>query len=267
MRKTIFFLFAVLIGQFAMADNNIDLVRDSPGLDPVCFPANQKRNGMLAVGASDRYDYQSDYSPTDTCIDIVAPSHRAYPYNSYNGTGIAGENLEMWSIDIPGEDGYNKWHLDQGDYFPPGSYLPYSETGTAHKDYTGYFGGTSHSCPVVAGVAALVLSMNPNLTPQNVCKILKTTADTIGGYTYVNGKSPQTGYGRVNAKNAVWSLCDTTSYVNQELYLDVEILTGCNIYMKDDFVYDATLRVRPRNSVIIEGEFYIDNGVLDIRHY
>lgn len=27
MRKTIFFLFAVLIGQFAMADNNIDLMQ------------------------------------------------------------------------------------------------------------------------------------------------------------------------------------------------------------------------------------------------
>ena len=34
MRKTIFFLFAVLIGQFAMADNNIDLVRNYPGPDP-----------------------------------------------------------------------------------------------------------------------------------------------------------------------------------------------------------------------------------------
>jgi len=34
MRKIIFFLFAVLIGQFVMADNNIDLVKDYPGLDP-----------------------------------------------------------------------------------------------------------------------------------------------------------------------------------------------------------------------------------------
>ena len=233
----------------------------------VCFPANHKMSGMLVVGASDRYDYQSDYSPTDTCIDIVAPSHRAYPYDSFYDTGIVGENLEMWSIDIPGDNGYNKWHLDQGDYFPPGSYLPYSETGTAHKDYTGRFGGTSHSCPVVAGVAALVLSMDPNLTPQNVCNILKTTADKIGGYNYVNGKSPQTGYGRVNAKNAVWLLCDTSSYVEQELYMDVDTLIGCDIYMKDDFIYDAILRVRHRNRVIIDGEFYIDNGTLDIRHY
>lgn len=119
---------------------------------------------MLTVGASDRYDYQADYSPTDSCIDIVAPSHRAYPFNPDYYNGIIGENLDMWTIDIPGDSGYNKWHSDQGDYFSDNSYLPFSETGTEFKDYTGRFGGTSHSCPVVAGVAALVLSVNPNLT-------------------------------------------------------------------------------------------------------
>ena len=68
-----------------------------------------------------------------------------------------------------------------------------------------------------------------------------------------------------NAKNAVWLLCDTTSYVNEDLYMDTEILTGCDIYMKDDFIYDAILRVRPKNSVTIDGEFYIENGILDIK--
>ena len=34
MKKTIIFLFAVLMEQFVMADNNIHLVRDSPGFDP-----------------------------------------------------------------------------------------------------------------------------------------------------------------------------------------------------------------------------------------
>ena len=34
MRKTIIFLISVLLGQFVIAKNNIDLVMDSPGLDP-----------------------------------------------------------------------------------------------------------------------------------------------------------------------------------------------------------------------------------------
>jgi len=231
------------------------------------YPANRNLSGMLTVGASDRYDYQADYSPTDSCIDIVAPSHRAYPFNPDYYNGIIGENLDMWTIDIPGDSGCNKWHSDQGDYFSVNSYLPFSETGTEFKDYTGRFGGTSHSCPVVAGVAALVLSVNPNLTPQTVCNVLTNTAEKVGGYAYNNGRCDEMGYGRVNAKDAVWMVCDTTFYDNQVLYNNVQPVTGCDIYMKDDYIYDATLRVRYRNRVTIEGEFYIDNGTLDIRHY
>ena len=34
MKKTILFLFAVLLGQFVMAENNIHLVRNHPGINP-----------------------------------------------------------------------------------------------------------------------------------------------------------------------------------------------------------------------------------------
>lgn len=34
MRKTFFMILAVLFGQLVMADNNIHLVKDTPGLDP-----------------------------------------------------------------------------------------------------------------------------------------------------------------------------------------------------------------------------------------
>lgn len=34
MRKTFFMILAVLFGQMVMADNNIHLVKDTPGLDP-----------------------------------------------------------------------------------------------------------------------------------------------------------------------------------------------------------------------------------------
>lgn len=232
----------------------------------VGFPANQSINGLLTIGASDRYDYQADYSPTDTCIDLVAPSHRAYPYNLQYYSGIVGENLDMWSLDIPGNSGYNPWPTDQGQDITPGTILP--NAGTNYLSYTGLFGGTSHSCPVVAGVAALVWSMNPNLTVYNVCQILKNTADKIGSYTYDNnGRSNQTGYGRVNAKNAVWMACDTTFFVNETVYHDLKIVTGCDIYMEDDFIYESTLKVRPRNSVIIEKDFEVINSVLDIRRY
>ena len=60
-------------------------------------------------------------------------------------------------------------------------------------------GGTSFSAPIVAGVAALVLSVNPNLTPTQVQDILKQSADDLGTV----GWDPSYGYGRVNASRAV----------------------------------------------------------------
>ena len=161
----------------------------------VSFPANVTVPNVITVGASDRNDHQANYSPTSNLIDIVAPSHRAYPNQ------IAGETYEMWSIDIPGNAGYNPWPA--GSYTPPaiGEVLP--DTGPDSLAYTARFGGTSHSCPVVAGVAALMLSVNPSLTPTQVFNILTNTADRVGGYTYTNGRSNQMGHGRVNARSAV----------------------------------------------------------------
>lgn len=64
--------------------------------------------------------------------------------------------------------------------------------------------GTSFACPIVAGVAALVLSANPELTSNEVKKILEETADKVGDASeYTRGHSPKFGHGRINAANAV----------------------------------------------------------------
>jgi len=68
--------------------------------------------------------------------------------------------------------------------------------------------GTSFSAPIVAGVAALVLSMNPSLSPAQATGILKQSADDRGPA----GWDPAYGYGRVNAARAVqsaWGVVDT----------------------------------------------------------
>ena len=73
-------------------------------------------------------------------------------------------------------------------------------------DYTAGFGGTSSACPLAAGVAALVLSVNPNLTWQQVKSVLEQSADKIdiAGAAYDTlGRSDKYGYGRVNARRAV----------------------------------------------------------------
>ncbi|WP_276359909.1 S8 family serine peptidase, partial [Daejeonella sp. H1SJ63] len=171
------------------------------------FPSNVNIAGVLTVGASDRNDLQANYSPTSNpasgnnqIIDIVAPSHRAYPNQ------IAGETFEVWTMDIPGNVGYNPWPSNIGNcqfVNPPfvGEQIP--GAGVNFNAYTARFGGTSASCPQVAAVAALVLSMNPNLTQQQVFDILTNSADDVGGYNYTNGVSNELGGGRLNACAAV----------------------------------------------------------------
>jgi subtilisin family serine protease len=59
--------------------------------------------------------------------------------------------------------------------------------------------GTSYAAPIVSAVAALVLSVNPSLAPNDVKQIIRTTADDVRD----PGWDPQTVSGRVNARHAV----------------------------------------------------------------
>ncbi|MFY8187967.1 MAG: S8 family peptidase [Flavobacterium sp.] len=70
--------------------------------------------------------------------------------------------------------------------------------------------GTSMATPHVAGVAALILSVNPCLTAQQVRDIIEQTTQKVGGYSYTttagrpNGTwNNEMGYGLVDAHAAV----------------------------------------------------------------
>lgn len=77
--------------------------------------------------------------------------------------------------------------------------------GYATGAYCDNFGGTSSATPLVAGVAALVLSANRKLGWSQVRDVLTSTADKIDpvGGRYRDGHSLQYGHGRVNAEAAV----------------------------------------------------------------
>lgn len=71
--------------------------------------------------------------------------------------------------------------------------------------YTSGFGGTSSATPLAAGIGALLLTANPNLSVWDIKNILRQTADKIGPGDAYNtaGHSDYYGFGRINALRAV----------------------------------------------------------------
>jgi hypothetical protein len=95
-------------------------------------------------------------------------------------------------------DGENFWGSNYGnglDFVAPGVRIHSATIG----GYTTTFNGTSSACPHAAGVAGLIYSMAPELSPDDVRAAMHATSVDIG----VNGYDTQTGWGRINAFNAV----------------------------------------------------------------
>ncbi len=130
-------------------------------------------DSVIAVSGSTVTDVAGDIGSFGDCIDMVAPT-RADDFGGIPSGMVVTTDLTTFF-----------------------TYAP--ETNGAF--------GTSASAPLAAGIAGLVLSLNPNLTPKDVRDILQHTADKItivGGPDYdANGFSPMAGYGRVNAHRAV----------------------------------------------------------------
>jgi subtilisin family serine protease len=143
---------------------------------------------VIAVAASTSLNRHAAYSNWGLEISVCAPSNNFHPLDPRQfvpGRGI--------------------WTTDNESY---------GQGFTAHSRYTGQFGGTSSATPLVAGVAALVLSANPKLKAVQVKELLESTADKIvdtdpdpvqgkNRGEYIIGHSQWFGYGKVNAARAV----------------------------------------------------------------
>ncbi len=83
------------------------------------------------------------------------------------------------------------------DVVGPGVSVPTTST-SSNSSYV-YASGTSFSCPLTAGVCAMIWSANPSLTPDQVEAMLKSACDDLGS----TGVDNTFGYGRINTYNAV----------------------------------------------------------------
>ncbi len=156
------------------------------------FPGSDART--LCVGGSNRSDERKR---------IGDASSEAWWGASYGpDVDVVAPCLEMPSTDRLGADGYN----------PLG-------------DYYDRFNGTSSATPLVAGIAALLISARPSLSNADVRRLIESTCDKISPalYAYANvGSKPsgtwhqEVGYGRVNAERALLASCALADDTRQE---------------------------------------------------
>ena len=141
---------------------------------------------LLVVGAVDKFNYNGDYSVGKE-LDLVAP-----------GIDIMTTN-------------YKEYAREHGQPMA--------------TDYT-YSSGTSYAAPYVSGIAALILSVNPNLQREEVVSIIERTArNEVFGQNYIfNNESnrsygpwcEQVGYGLVDAHAAVEYAANM--YIQNKIY-------------------------------------------------
>lgn len=141
---------------------------------------------VLGVGATSVLNDVTTYSNYGSTIDVLAPG----------GGGKNGGNnlLGILGLDATGNSGENN------------ATDTISGNSLVNNNYT-FTSGTSFSAPVTSGVIALMLGVNPNLTPDDIRRILTTTTEKVGtgnGADYSVGNFDTTrAYGKIHATNAV----------------------------------------------------------------
>ncbi|MBE0662635.1 MAG: S8 family serine peptidase [Bacteroidales bacterium] len=156
---------------FNQTFQNLVNVGNSMGVVFVAAAGNDNTNAphypssyanVISVASTNDNDVKSDFSNYGTAVTVSAPGGFASPGPS----GLLSTTFDL----------------------------------TAMGYYDSYF-GTSMACPVVAGLASLMLSINPALTPAHLTNIMTATCDNIDAQNpnYIG----QLGAGRINAYQAV----------------------------------------------------------------
>ena len=140
---------------------------------PVGYPARDPN--AIAVGASTDEAKLADYSNVGREIAFVAPS----------SGGVRG----IYTTDVA--------------YSNRGFNVGKVAAGGADGLHTNDFGGTSSATPLAAGVAALVLSVRPDLTAVQVRAALEQSCERIGTGYDAAGHSDRFGRGRIDAARAI----------------------------------------------------------------
>ena len=160
----------------------------------------------------------SGFHPTHNTLGAPADGDSVITVGAVDGSGIRAS----FSSVGPTVDGRIKPDLMA---MGSGVYVARSSSPTSY----GYSGGTSFSCPILAGAAALILSVAPTLTPMELLDLLRQTAsqstnpDRLMGWGIIN---------TLDAVNLISVPVELTmfsgTYINGTIQLEWETATETN---------------------------------------
>jgi serine protease len=158
-----------------------------------------------------------------------------YPANSNPDILAVGAMSPCGERKNPGSCDGEWWGSNYGselDVVAPGVLIQTTDnlgwSGYDSGDYYQFFNGTSSACPHVAGLAGLVLTMNPCLTRAQVNNIIERSARKVGAYAYTptggrpNGNwNNEMGYGLIDV--------DAALRLTREIYVQNYTYTGTEV--------------------------------------
>ncbi|NIO48381.1 MAG: S8 family serine peptidase [Candidatus Aminicenantes bacterium] len=185
----------IIDGIIWAADNGADVINLSLGGD---FPSTSLENALKYAYDMDIVNvaavgndggavlYPAAYDAY--CLAVAATNQNDERVDFSNSAGLYESNFGP-EIDVAAP-GYEIVSTVPTWYFGPG-FIPY-----------GIGSGTSQASPHVAGLAALIKSIKPHLTADQIMEVIRFSADDVN---FVNnlGKDNYIGYGRINMDKAL----------------------------------------------------------------
>lgn len=167
------------------------------------------------------------------CIIVFASgnggnSSVSYPANCNDSI------LAVGAIDMNGSRAYYSQYGEELDLVAPGTFI----LSTLPNNSTGFDIGTSMACPHVAGVAALLLERNPELTVTQVNSIICHNAKKNSGANFNITKpdglwNEEYGYGLVDAYSSVINTPEIV-YIQNDTITGTRTISANKIYVGKD---------------------------------
>ncbi|MDX1964475.1 MAG: S8 family serine peptidase [Pirellulales bacterium] len=157
---------------------NVSYTLGDPGIVADAADYARSKGSLVFVGAgnSNRLETIADY-PSLIFIGGTNPNDERWVQSTNNGSSFG----------------------NFVDFVAPAQNIVAADPPLAPNGYALLSGGTSFSTPLAAGVAGLIWSVNPNLTPDQVEQILRDSAVDLGA----PGRDQFFGHGRIDAGAAV----------------------------------------------------------------